>query len=55
MIAREDRAGVLPEGFAVRRYQETDRDDVRQLHTLALEPTGAIQRCADWVDDLHHI
>ena len=55
MSSPRDHTADMQETLRVRRYEASDRDDVWLLHRLALEPTGAIPRYADWADDLHHI
>ena len=39
----------------IRRYIETDRDAVWELHQLALEDAGAFGGHGPWDDDLHRI
>lgn len=39
----------------IRRYIDSDRDAVWQLHRLALEDAGAFGGHGPWDDDLHHI
>ena len=39
----------------IRRYRESDHDDVWALHNLALEGTGAHAGNGPWDDDLHHV
>jgi ribosomal protein S18 acetylase RimI-like enzyme len=41
--------------LTVRRYQETDHDQVWKLHKLALLASGAFVESGPWDDDLHHI
>ncbi len=37
--------------ITIRRYRDSDKEAVRQLHQLALEPTGAMLPGGPWNDD----
>ena len=39
----------------IRRFRDSDHDEVWALHNLALEGTGAHVGNGPWDDDLHHI
>ena len=39
----------------IRRYRESDHDEVWALHNLALEGTDAHPGNGPWDDDLHHV
>ncbi len=39
----------------IRRYRDSDHNEVWALHNLALEGTGAHAGNGPWDDDLHHI
>ena len=39
----------------IRRYRESDHDEIWHLHNLALEGTGAHLGKGPWDDDLHHV
>ncbi|HUS90687.1 MAG TPA: GNAT family N-acetyltransferase [Phycisphaerae bacterium] len=44
-----------PAALRVRRYRETDHDEVWELHNLALHQVGAHAGNGPWDDDLHRI
>ncbi len=41
--------------FKIRRYKNSDHDEVWSLHNLALKKVGAHPGNGPWDDDLHHI
>ena len=41
--------------YQVRRYEESDHDDVWTLHNLALNEVGAHAGNGPWDNDLHHV
>jgi len=44
-----------PSELVIRRYEDTDRDAVWELHNLALYAVGAHVGNGPWDDDLHHV